>query len=965
MKMCGICVCAAAFVCAAGSVGFGRDSAAVELARIPVDDDQLVVGRDGGLVLLRGEQVLIRGSRLVIAGEGWRGSASQASAVAAEGFPRRTGNVCEFRGAMVEPVAGVTWSYRQRVEPVAGGVRVEYIISPAADCKLSEVCVFLDLPAAVWSNRPVILWPSAEGTFPVEPPKRRHFISGATKRLLLGAPGSGRVGLAFDGVTLCTVQDGRDFGADCYQAYPRILTGSEAKAGQEYRLAMTILPDDSTEVTIPRIALESQGEPGLNVFGGEPATVPQYERYEVSFQATGAWRNPYDPEQVAIDATFHGPDGRDLTVPAFYFQDYERSDLNGAELLVPHGAPVWKVRFAPPVPGAWKWSLRMTNRGQTIETPEQTFHCTPAKGEHGYVRVSRENPRYFEYDDGAPFFGIAMNMATLGAGRLSSADRWYTRFAAAGGNYVRSWWCADGTDLESHVSGRLDIGLGKFRQEDSWRIDYLLGLCERHGMAMMCCIETQQALRRDAWWDSFTYNRANGGPLDTPAEFFTDAEAAKLFRNRLRYIVARWSYSTAVHGWQFWNEVNASNDFAPEPVAAWHRDMAVYLRGIDPAGHIIHTNFGNMDGYRQIDGMPEMEVVSTNIYSRRDMAQTGIWGTRYMTSRYQKPFILTEYGVGHHGGWIDEDPNGVIVHNGLWGPLTNGSAATGMPWGWSNWIDPQDMYHYWRPVARLVAGVPFSRRQWKPVEVASFTFRDGGHASYYADVFVEGWPRNYAYTLCPEERPDVFNIDAEGQVPKEESLSATLRAGEQCTFAAEFPVDGAFVVHVPEISEWGKPVLRVAVDGREALTQPLLHKEGEPWAYWQAFSVPVTAGAHRLSVSNAGGGMFWTAYELQRFRRREGPDLDLSGMFCDDTVLLWLRNPKFIWLCQREGRSPSPQPEGELVLTGIADGAYDVLWLETTTGEELGTATAVAEGGRLHLPTPSITRSAAAKLVRR
>ena len=67
MKMCGICVCAAAFICAAGSVGFGRDSAAVELARIPVDDDQLVVGRDGGLALLRGEQVLIRGSRLVIA----------------------------------------------------------------------------------------------------------------------------------------------------------------------------------------------------------------------------------------------------------------------------------------------------------------------------------------------------------------------------------------------------------------------------------------------------------------------------------------------------------------------------------------------------------------------------------------------------------------------------------------------------------------------------------------------------------------------------------------------------------------------------------------------------------------------------------------------------------------------------------------------------------------------------------
>ena len=48
--------------------------------------------------------------------------------------------------------------------------------------------------------------------------------------------------------------------------------------------------------------------------------------------------------------------------------------------------------------------------------------------------------------------------------------------------------------------------------------------------------------------------------------------------------------------------------------------------------------------------------------------------------------------------------------------------------------------------------------------------------------------------------------------------------------------------------------------------------------------------------------MFWTAYELQRFRRREGPDLDLSGMFCDDTVLLWLRNPA-VHLALPAGRS--------------------------------------------------------------
>ena len=231
--------------------------------------------------------------------------------------------------------------------------------------------------------------------------------------------------------------------------------------------------------------------------------------------------------------------------------------------------------------------------------------------------------------------------------------------------------------------------------------------------------------------------------------------------------------------------------------------MAVYLRGIDPAGHIIHTNFGNMDGYRQIDGMPEMEVVSTkHLLPAGDMAQTGIWGTQYMMPRYQKPFILTEYGVGHRGGWIDEDPAGVIVHNGLWGPLTNGSAATGMPLGLEQ-LDRSAGY-----VSLLEAGCSAGGR--RSVLAAAMETGRGRPVSPSATAgthpimptcFVEGWPRNLrVYASARKERPEVFRIDAEGQVPKEESLSATLRAGEQCTFAVEFPVDGAFVVHVPEIS---------------------------------------------------------------------------------------------------------------------------------------------------------------------
>jgi len=481
----------------------------------------------------------------------------------------------------------------------------------------------------------------------------------------------------------------------------------------------------------------------------------------------------------------------------------------------------------------------------------------------------------------------------------------------------------------------------------------------------MCCLETQQYLRREQWWKAFTYNAANGGPVTSPADFFVNPQADEFFRQRLRYIVARWSYSPAVFSWQFWNEVSACNDFQVKPAAAWHERMARYLRSIDPYHHIIHTNFGNLDGYQEVDGLPEMEIVSTNIYSRRDMGRTAVWGTRMLTDRYRKPYLLTEYGVGHRGGWVEEDPTGVIVHNGLWGAVVSGSAGAGMPWGWDHWIDKQDMYHYWQVVCDVVRDVPFSKRQWKPARVEQFVYEDGGRPAYYASVLFEGWPRNYSYTRSPKPLPTRFAVSAEGEIDHPESFDAVLYSKRSHLLSINFPVDGKLVVHVPEITPEGKPVLEVTIDGRRALYETLQPEDPQrPWNCWKAYAATVPAGQHEIQVSNAGSGGLWTAYELQDYLRRQGPDLEIAGLQTNDYLLVWVRNPQYVWLFDREGRQPRGQAPGRATFAGVTDGKYSVQWHETTTGERLGESEATAAGGRLVLRTPPITRSAVARLVK-
>ena len=82
-----------------------------------------------------------------------------------------------------------------------------------------------------------------------------------------------------------------------------------------------------------------------------PRRAHEYQVVEVPFTLSRAYANPYDPEQIAVDAEVRGPEGSVAQVPAFYTQDYRRRDDPRREKLMPVGMPHWAVRYAPRVAG--------------------------------------------------------------------------------------------------------------------------------------------------------------------------------------------------------------------------------------------------------------------------------------------------------------------------------------------------------------------------------------------------------------------------------------------------------------------------------------------------------------------------------------------------------------------------------------------------------------------------------------
>ena len=101
-----------------------------------------------------------------------------------------------------------------------------------------------------------------------------------------------------------------------------------------------------------------------------PLAAPQlWQRAEFRVEHAPAATNCFDPDRIRLDATFTLPSGRSLTVPAFWYQDFSRARMGGAEVLTPAGAPQWRIRFMPGEPGDYTLLLNIQTNNVPVGKP--------------------------------------------------------------------------------------------------------------------------------------------------------------------------------------------------------------------------------------------------------------------------------------------------------------------------------------------------------------------------------------------------------------------------------------------------------------------------------------------------------------------------------------------------------------------------------------------------------------------
>jgi hypothetical protein len=220
----------------------------------------------------------------------------------------------------------------------------------------------------------------------------------------------------------------------------------------------------------------------------------------------------------------------------------------------------------------------------------------------------------------------------------------------------------------------------------------------------------------DRWKDN-PYNVANGGPCETPADFFTNDEAKALYKQRLRLLVARIAGHPHLLAWEFWNEIDHIERRGPVPgdaLVAWHEELASYLRSIDPYDHPLTTSIS----VKAPAGMWELEdldLVMLHPYGMTDKLTTLLTKTN---ASYGKPVIAGEFSYS----WKPANPGEEAdfereLRLGLWRGLMSPTPVLPMTWWWE-FHDARDNWRYFQPVSSFSQQMTaLNDTKWRALEL--------------------------------------------------------------------------------------------------------------------------------------------------------------------------------------------------------------------------------------------------------
>ena len=402
-----------------------------------------------------------------------------------------------------------------------------------------------------------------------------------------------------------------------------------------------------------------------------------YQKSEWDILLKENWPNPYLQEEISLDMLLLSPSGKKLTLPCYY-----ESGESGRESL-------WKARFTPQETGKYTYFFKLNKLGKAAFTSKPSNFTASSSKRKGFLHI--KNDWALQFDNGKPFRGIGENIGWesrahddskfskgLHENPMYNYEYMLRSLANHGGNFYRTWI----SSFNLPIDWQHGFNSNRYQETDKYfnpsaiaKMDRLISLSDSLGVYMMLTL------------GQGAYNLKDGGFSPNATDFFVNPKSKERYKNRLRYFIARWGYSTSIGAWEFFNEVdnvqfgNQNKPISADSIVQWHNEMSTYIKQIDPYQHLVTTSISHRD-LKGLNSLVNIDFNQKHIYKNT----ASIPGTivKYEAD-FKKPYVIGEYG--YEWDWsknFNDFPEGMDsdFKRGLWYGLFSPTPILPMSWWW-------------------------------------------------------------------------------------------------------------------------------------------------------------------------------------------------------------------------------------------------------------------------------------------
>ncbi len=479
------------------------------------------------------------------------------------------------------------------------------------------------------------------------------------------------------------------------------------------------------------------------------------------------WRlSKHDQKWIDFDTRntpimfIHDPDGKKITRASFVYQDqqHNKADMTGSGLL-PVGKPELRIRHQCRKAGKHSWHL-IGPQGEKIANG--TLAITKGEDPVGPLTLSKNNYRLLAFRNNKTFIPIGCNIAWANAPkRLELMQSYMRKLAANGGTHFRMWMCSWSGQVESGKSG-------DYRLDHAYIVDQVLKTARSLGLYVTVVLDNHHDLVHGL---AFPY----GDDASKRIAKFLGTPLNEAYKQRIQYIFARYACDDHILAWELFNELDEAlyNQTLPAHMpdmrdicARWVPTAAQFLQSINQDDHLITSSL-SWQTWPEVVAAKGLDIVQVHQYipnfdKVHPLHHDGLLPLQAHLPRLndlKKPFRFSE--VGHNGTneynpANKKDPAGLLLRQQAWAGFLYGGYGTGMSWWWDIYIDTNDLWQVYQPIAKITALI-----DWQDAHLEPFPPNTGG------SLRVIGWQSHTQCLLWPQIRANTWHaLTIDGNKPR-------------------------------------------------------------------------------------------------------------------------------------------------------------------------------------------------------